>query len=43
MMPYYFEVPEITLPFDVLKYLDQGDLMQGDSQIVDTMLTMLIV
>ena len=22
MMPYYFEVPEITLPFDVLKYLD---------------------
>lgn len=36
MMPYYFEVPEITLPFDVLKYLDQGDLMQGDDQIVDT-------
>jgi hypothetical protein len=36
MMPYYFEVPEITLPFDVLKYLDQGDLMQGDAQIVDT-------
>ena len=35
-MPYYFEVPEITLPFDVLKYLDQGDLMQGDAQIVDT-------
>lgn len=36
MMPYYFEVPEITLPFDVLKYLDQGDLMQGNDQIVDT-------
>lgn len=36
MMPYYFEVPEIVLPFDVLKYLDQGDLMQGDAQILDT-------
>tara|TARA_R110000744_G_scaffold204551_2_gene323342 strand:+ start:79 stop:798 length:720 start_codon:yes stop_codon:yes gene_type:complete len=35
MMPYYFEVPEITLPFDVLKYLDNGKLMLGDDQIVD--------
>jgi len=35
MMPYYFEVPEITLPFDVLKYLDNGKLMKGDDQIVD--------
>jgi len=25
MMPYYFEVPEITLPFDVLKYLDNAN------------------
>tara|TARA_B110000503_G_scaffold80548_1_gene123374 strand:- start:4333 stop:5052 length:720 start_codon:yes stop_codon:yes gene_type:complete len=35
MMPYYFEVPEITLPFDVLKYLDNGKLMLGNDQIVD--------
>ena len=35
MMPYYFEVPEITLPFDVLKYLDNGKLMLGTDQIVD--------
>ena len=35
MMPYYFEVPEITLPFDVLNYLDNGKLMLGTDQIVD--------
>ncbi len=36
MMPYYFEVPEITLPFDVLKYLDNGKLMQANDKIIDT-------
>ena len=35
-LPYYFEVPEIELPFDVMKYVYQeDDLMDKDDQIFD--------
>ena len=35
-LPYYFEVPEIELPFDVMKYVHQeDDLMEKDDQIFD--------
>ena len=37
-LPYYFEVPEIELPFDVMKYVDQEDvdkIFDGNSDYLD--------
>ena len=37
-LPYYFEVPEIKLPFDVMKYVDQEDddkIFDGNSDYLD--------
>lgn len=34
-LPYYFEVPELKLPFDVLQYVDDEKVMKADDRVDD--------
>ena len=34
-LPYYFEIPELKLPFNVLQYVNEEEVMKADDRIDD--------